>query len=205
MIKVKICGLTRIEDVEWANKLMPDYVGFVFAPSRRKIDPKKAGLIAGQLNRKIKRVGVFVNPSIQEIEEVVRWCPLDIIQLHGDESPEFCRSIPMPVWKAFRISSNGILPDIKDYDVEAFLLDGYHPKGYGGMNQTFPWELTKKMDLDGKRIILAGGINSSNVLEAISIVNPYAVDVSSGVETDGVKDPEKISEFIRKVRGLNDR
>lgn len=204
MTRIKICGLTRPEDRQWANKLHPDYIGFVFAPSRRRVTPHLAGEIAAGLDRQIKRVGVFVNPTRREIKEVLQHCPLDILQLHGEERPEFCTRLPLPVWKAFRIKTQQSLPMLGDYQVQGWLLDGYHHRQHGGMNQTFPWEWLKTLERGKMPVILAGGLNPDNVLAGISIVKPDAVDVSSGVETAGVKDATKITDLIRKVRSLDD-
>ena len=204
MTKIKICGLTRIGDRQWANKLLPDYIGFVFAPSRRRVTPRLAGEIAAGLDRRIKRVGVFVNPTLEEIEGTLRQCSLDIVQLHGEESPEFCARLPFPVWKAFRIKDQQSLKMMRQYQVQARLLDGYHPRQHGGMSQTFPWEWLRDLDWGKIPLILAGGIQPNNVLAGIAIVKPYAVDVSSGVESAGRKDAEKIEELIRKVRSLDD-
>ena len=158
MTKVKICGLTRIEDAGWANELMPDYVGFVFAESRRQVTPETAARIAESIDPGVKRVGVFVNPTMDEIREVLDACPLDILQLHGEESPAFCDETEMPVWKAFRMRAPEVLEQMDDYRVDAFVLDGWHPQSHGGSQTSFPWEWVQGYDLKDKPVVLAGGL-----------------------------------------------
>lgn len=204
MTRIKICGLTRIDDTIWANELLPDYIGFIFAISRRRIDAKDAVKIAERLNSNIKKVGVFVNPSIQYIDEVLSQCPLDILQFHGEETPEFCDKIKTPIIKAFRMKNKDTLDKIKNYDVDSLLFDGYHPSFHGGEGISFPWEWVKDLDTKNKEIFIAGGINIDNIKEVIKTVHPYAVDVSSSVETEDIKDKDKIERFMRKVREIDE-
>ena len=199
MTKIKICGLRRKEDAIWANALLPDYVGFVFAESKRKVRPSEALGIKKELDGRIKTVGVFVNPTPAELDAVLSECPLDIIQLHGDERPEFCNNIGIPVWKAFRIKAPDDLTASKPYDVDAYLFDGYHPSTYGGMGQGFDWDMLHT-HVFNRPIIIAGGINDKNVQRLIETIHPMAVDVSSSVETNGYKDAVKIERLIKKVR-----
>jgi len=200
MTKVKICGLTRMEDADWANDLRPDYVGFVFAESRRRVSPEKAARIAKGIDRSVKRVGVFVNPTLDEIHEVLDACPLDVLQLHGEERPAFYEKVGMPVWKAFRMRSPEVLAELDEYRVDAYVLDGWRPDSYGGTQTRFPWEWAQEYDFKNKRIVLAGGLSAENVSEAIQSVKPWAVDVSSGVETAGIKNTAKIAAFLERVR-----
>jgi len=202
MTKIKICGLTRVEDVVWANEMMPDYVGFVFAQSKRRIDAKKAREIVDKLNPNIKKVGVFVNQMPEHLSEIIKSCRLDIAQLHGDETPEYCNQIDIPVWKAMSVKSKRQLDALNHYDVDAILLDGYNPKAKGGTGTGFNWEWAKEMNFN-MPLVLAGGLNADNVLQAINTLHPFVVDVSSSVETNGVKDFTKIITFIRKVRDIN--
>jgi len=199
MTKIKICGLTRTQDVVWANELMPDYVGFVFAPSRRQLTGKQAAKIANAIDSRIIKVGVFVNPSMDALNKILDICPLDVVQLHGEESPEFCRLITDDVWKAFRIKDKKNFEMVKNYQPDAFLFDAFHPDAYGGTGETFDWSL-----MDGFKseipIVMAGGITIDNVSEVILRMHPMAIDVSSAVETDGIKDAQKIGALIRKVR-----
>ena len=200
MTKIKICGLTRMEDADWANELLPDYVGLMFAESRRRITPETAARIAGDIDHAVKRVGVFVNPTMDEIQDVLDTCPLDILQLHGEESPAFCEKTGMPVWKAFRMRTPKVLEELDAYNVDAYILDGWHPDSHGGTNTTFPWEWAQRYDFKDKKVILAGGLTPQNVTEAIQRISPWAVDVSSGVETAGIKNTAKIAAFIERVR-----
>lgn len=199
MTKIKICGLTRLDDVIWANELLPDYVGFIFAESRRRIDEKKANEIARKLDPKIKKIGVFVNSTMDYIDSVLSDCMIDIIQLHGEESPSFCSRSSLPVWKAFRIKTRDSLNDIKNYNVKAILLDGYHPNAYGGVGVSFPWNWANEIDTNDTSIVIAGGIDADNVVSVIKKLKPFAVDVSSSVETNGIKDRRKIKNFLRRV------
>lgn len=196
MTRVKICGLTRTEDVLWANELLPDYVGFVFTPSRRRVTPEQAAAIASLLDPAIETVGIFVNAPAEEIRQVLDICPLHILQLHGDETPAFCDQMPIPVWKGIRVHHPGALKNLPQYPVQALLLDGSHP----GSHQTFDWKWTEGFTAGGLPIVLAGGLHAGNVTAAVARVHPFAVDISSGVEEDGVKDPDKIREFILKAR-----
>ena len=200
MTRAKICGLTRIADAGWANELLPDYVGFVFAESRRQVSPQTAARIAEGIDRAVKRVGVFVNPTMDEIRETLDTCPLDILQLHGEESPSFCMDTGMPVWKAFRMRTPEVLDEISAYDVDAFVLDGWHPESRGGTQTGFPWQWIEGYDFHDRPVVLAGGLTPWNVTEAIRRVKPWAVDVSSGVETAGVKNTAKIAAFLERVR-----
>ena len=202
MTKVKICGLTRLEDAGWANELLPDYVGFMFAESRRRVTPEAAARIAEKIDQGVKRVGVFVNPAIDEIREVLDTCPLDVLQLHGEETPEFCEKTGIPVWKAFRMRAPEVLTELDAYRVDAYLLDGWHPESHGGTKTTFPWEWAERYDFEDKRMVLAGGLTVQNVAEAIRRVQPWAVDVSSGVETAGIKNTARIAAFMERVREI---
>ena len=201
MLKVKICGLRRVEDAKWANGLSPDYVGFVFAQSKRRVTVSEALAISNALYDNILRVGVFVNPTKSEIDEVLKSVRLDIIQLHGNETPSFCESLRLPVWKAFRIKSHESFKLIKEYEgiVDAVVLDGFNEGSYGGTGMPFAWHLAAKKDFSIP-VVLAGGLNHMNVEEACGIVKPDIVDVSGGVETEGFKDPAKVAEFIRKAK-----
>jgi len=196
--KVKVCGLTCREDVEIVNALKPDYAGFVFAPGRHYLNDDRAKDLCAMLDGSIQKVGVFVNEEKNRIEEIIKKSGLDAVQLHGDERPEDCGFESCEVWKAFRIRQKGDLMRLNDYRVDRFLLDAYAAGAYGGTGKRFEWSL-----LDGfngkENIILAGGLSPDNVKAAIAAVSPYAVDVSSGVETNGRKDYGKVKEFIDKA------
>lgn len=199
MTKIKICGLRRMEDASWANALLPDYAGFVFAPSKRQVSPNQAKAIIDALNPAIKTVGVFVNAGADELREVQEFCGLDILQLHGDESPEFCESLKTPVWKAFRVKSELTCAIANGYRTEAYLLDGFDFNTYGGTGKTFDWHMAEGFRFNAP-LVIAGGIDENNANAVMDTLSPMAVDVSSAVETDGYKDAEKIARLIGKVR-----
>jgi len=203
MLKVKICGLRRVEDTIWANNLLPDYVGFVFAESKRRILPESAADISKRLDKRILKVGVFVNPEISFVESVLQFVKLDIIQLHGNETGSFCKNMPMPVWKAFRIESSKDLFGISEYSekIQGVVLDRFDTVLFGGSGKTFDWSLAAGIKTN-LPIILAGGLNSENLERAVSIVKPEVVDVSSSVEKDGYKDEKEIRKFLEKARGF---
>ena len=199
MTKVKICGLKRREDILAVNKLRPDYVGFVFAKSKRQIDKYAAKELIYNLDKSIKTVGVFLNHPHETVKEINEYCGLDIIQLHGDESQQYCGLFRKDVWKAFRIKDKNSLRNLDSYNTHGYLLDTYVKGEYGGTGEVFNWDIASKASQE-RFIILAGGLSNENIEEAIRTANPTVVDVSSGVETDGYKDYYKMKKFIEKVR-----
>lgn len=203
MTKIKICGLKREEDILYVNQLKPDYVGFVFAPSKRQIDSYQAKELIDILDKDIKTVGVFLNTPFEKVKEIAEYCNLDIIQLHGDESPEYCNAFDREVWKAFRIKDTNSIKNIDDYTTNGYLLDTYVKGEFGGTGETFNWDLVATLS-SKKQVILAGGLTESNINEAIQIVKPHVVDISSGVETNGYKDFYKMKKFIERVRITNE-
>ena len=202
MVKVKICGLRRKEDIEYANELKPDYVGFVFAKSKRQIEVEQALYLISFLDKEIKTVGVFVNEPVENALKIAQTLNLDVLQFHGDETQDYIDNFKnFTVWKAIRIKDKEDLEKTKQFKVNSFVFDTLTKNEYGGTGKTFNWKVLKGMELNVP-IILAGGLNENNVEEAIKIVDPYAVDVSSGVETEGYKDFKKLKSFIEKVRGI---
>lgn len=203
-IKIKICGLKTKEDVRIVNKFYPDYVGFVFAMSKRKIEIENAKQLKTLLHPSIKTVGVFVNESIEKILQYEQQGIIDIIQLHGDEDLVYIKALKkasyLPVVKAFRIKDKRNLENQQDLIennlLDGILLDAYHFSSYGGVGEKFDWELLSKIN---RPYFLAGGIGIDNIEEALSH-NPYAIDVSSKLETDGKKDEEKVRNLIQKIR-----
>ncbi len=201
MTRVKVCGIRTPEEARAAADAGADAVGFVFwPPSRRYVDPQEAAHIAQVLPPFVVRVGVFVNEPPEGVEEVARRVGLDAVQLHGDEPPEVCARIPRRVIKAIRVRDAGSLKAAAAYSVSALLLDTYAPDTYGGTGRSFDWSLVEAIRYLRCPLILSGGLTPENVGEAIRRVRPYGVDVSSGVETGGRKDPEKIRAFVAAVR-----
>lgn len=206
MVKVKICGITSYDDASAAVEAGADALGFVFYDkSPRFINPVRAAGIISKLPPFIQTVGLFVNEETEQVNWTADYCGLDIVQLHGDETPEDCLELKRRVIKAFRIEkiiSIDPLEKYQDYQVSGYLLDAWSPDAYGGTGRTFNWELAQSAKQYGP-VILAGGLTPENVAEAIRVVNPYGVDVSSGVESAlGKKDAEKVREFIRAAKGL---
>lgn len=202
MVRVKICGITSLEDALMAVEAGADALGFVFhEQSPRHVTPEDAaGIIAG-LPPFVQTVGLFVNRPLEFVNETAARCRLDLVQLHGDEPPEFCDAVERRVIKAFRVKDVTSLDPIKNYRVAAHLLDAYSPKAYGGTGLTFNWDIAAVAKEFGP-VILAGGLTPDNVREAVEVVTPYAVDVSGGVESaPGKKDVAKVREFIRLAKG----
>jgi phosphoribosylanthranilate isomerase len=197
VLKVKVCGIRRLEDAMCVNKYKPDYVGFIFSKSKRQVTLKEAKSLSNTIDPNIKKVGVFVDEDISYVKCVAMEVKLDVIQFHGMESDEYISNFnDFVVWKALKIK--GKVPNFDFRHADGILLDSKR----GGSGKKFNWNLTKNFKTS-KTLILAGGLNLDNVEEAVSIVNPDIVDVSSGVETSGFKDPEKIKMFIEKVRSIN--
>lgn len=195
-MKIKICGLFRNQDTEYANIAEPDYIGFVFAESRRKVTPEKALELKKNLNPEIKAVGVFVNQNKNLIAELVRNKIIDIIQLHGSEDNTYISELreltgDTPIIKAVSVKSTEDILKSAEYISDFILLDN----GKGGTGEKFDWNLIEK----NHRIFLAGGVNPDNISEAIKL-NPYCIDVSSGAETNGLKDKDKMIQLVRAVR-----
>ena len=193
MTKIKICGLTRECDIDCVNELKPDFIGFVFAKSRRQVTDVQAAALKRRLSPDIKAVGVFVMEDNERIISLVKSGVIDIIQLHGGESEETVRLLKkecgVPVIRAVSVGNENIAQSEADY----LLLDN----GAGGTGKTFDWSLVNNID---RPFFLAGGINIDNVEQGIERFAPFAVDISGGVETDGLKDPLKIAEIIRRIR-----
>jgi phosphoribosylanthranilate isomerase len=195
-LKVKICGITRLEDALAAVRLGADALGFNFWPrSKRYLPPAAARAIVRRLPPLVTAVGVFVDPSRDEVLRAADASGVVMAQLHGDESPELCLSLPVPVLKAIHVADAGTLVQLASYDVRGFLLDTPGP-GYGGSGRTFDWSLVAEVARE-MPIVLAGGLTPENVGEAVRAVHPWAVDVASGVESaPGLKDEDRMRRFI---------
>jgi phosphoribosylanthranilate isomerase len=200
-MKVKICGIQDKQTALFAVAAGADAIGFVFAESKRQISSQDAKEIVSALPENVLKIGVFVNETKENLETIFEETGLTHLQLHGDETPEFCRTLRYPVIKAIRVESDVDLDKISEYDCDYFLLDSPYGKYRGGNGTTFDWQLLKNKDIKREKLILAGGLTIDNVQEASSLVNPLMVDVSSGVESAGKKDLKKIEEFIKNVKG----
>jgi phosphoribosylanthranilate isomerase len=202
-VRVKICGLTNLADARAAAAAGADALGFVFyAGSPRCIAVAEAASIVAQLPPFVTTVGVFVNATAQTILDTSQACRLDAVQLHGDESPAFCAMFPgLKVIKAFRVAQETSLDGIERYATCAWLLDSYQPGQHGGTGARFRWEWAQAAVGRGRPVILAGGLTPENVAEAVRLVRPYAVDVSSGVESSpGKKDHARMMGFVQEAR-----
>jgi len=201
MVRIKICGITNIEDAMAAVEYGADALGFVFhSKSPRAVSPETAKKIITKLPPLVTTIGVFVNEDRQNIEKIATHVGLNVIQLHGNEPPQSC-ILSRKVIKAIRVKDLTDLEPLKRYNVSAFLLDTYSPDLIGGTGQIFNWDIAVEAKKFG-RIILAGGLNPENVEEAIKWVQPYGVDVATGVEgsAKGEKDHKKLKLFIERAR-----
>jgi len=201
MTRVKICGITTSADAQVAVAAGADMIGLIFyPPSPRYVTPEQAQAIVAGLPPDFPAVGVFVNESPETVTRVAQASGVQIVQLHGHESPEMCRQLPWRVVKTLRFTAQVQPEMMRQYSVEAFLIEGFHPEVYGGGGARADWQRVAALHHYG-RIILAGGLTPENVREAIRIVRPYAVDVCSGVEaTPGTKDWDKVRAFVRNAR-----
>jgi phosphoribosylanthranilate isomerase len=200
--RIKVCGITRLEDARMAAELGADAIGLVFySPSPRGIDPEQARAIVTSMPPFVTAVGLFVDPAPEEVESVLRRCSLDLLQFHGDEPPDFCRDFGLPYIKALRVRAGvDLVQYLSPYQAaRGWLLDAYHDRLYGGTGESFDWKLIPH-DL-ARPVILSGGLTPANVGVAVRQIKPWAVDVSSGVESaKGVKDAAKIAAFIAGVK-----
>ncbi|WP_087974445.1 phosphoribosylanthranilate isomerase [Oceanobacillus rekensis] len=196
---VKICGITSKEAAHAAVKSGADFIGFVFAHSKREISPADAASISQYIPASVKKVGVFVNETIENMMQIAEVVGLDVIQLHGDEPAEVAEQLPYEIIKACPAEKEAI-ENLKQYPCDYCLLDTPSKKSRGGNGTVFDWNLLDSLQLDYSKVILAGGLTPENVKDGIEKVNPVAVDVSSGVETGGQKDVNKIKQFITNAK-----
>lgn len=203
MTKVKICGVRTVEHAAAAAQAGADFVGLVFASSRRQVDPGMAKTLSSTVKRsgEAQVVGIFVNESPNTINSLVKRCALDYVQLSGDEDEELIERIEAPVIKTMHVDPkappDSLMHAVASTAAELVLLDTAGTGLYGGTGQVFDWSAVPALD---RRVLVAGGLHAGNVRQAIDAMDPWGVDVSGGVETDGVKDEEKIREFIRTVK-----
>lgn len=200
-MKVKICGITDMETAKITCEYGADAIGFVFAESKRKITLERAKEIIQELPAHVLKVGVFVNESVEVIQKTAAECGLTHVQLHGDEDNHQIKRLNIPSVKALGVCAEDDMKSAQTYEADYILFDSPKEKFHGGNGKAFSWKLLAHMPKElQKKTILAGGLNVSNVEEAIRTVQPYMVDVSSGVETEGKKDLEKIKQFIQKAK-----
>ena len=209
MTKIKICGLTRTEDIEMVNEFLPDYIGFVFAKSRRQVSAEQAKELKNKLRPAIKAVGVFVNEKPENIAKIANQGIIDLIQIHGDEDAAYCAQLrkltQAPIVKVVRVEREDDFAGIEEFDCDYYLFDTLSSKDYGGTGKAFDHSLLYNKEIK-KPFFVAGGLNQDNVAAVIEVIKPFGVDTSGGVETDGIKDANKIKEFIKQGRivGKND-
>ncbi|NLK52616.1 MAG: phosphoribosylanthranilate isomerase [Syntrophomonadaceae bacterium] len=205
MVWIKICGLTRWEDAKLAVEYGADALGFIFCPSPRRVSPQEARVICQKLPKGVARVGVFQDQTQEEVQAIAVFCQLDYLQLHGQEDADYCQFFAPRAIKAVRVAGPEDLEQIEQWGTKMVLLDTYTPGKAGGTGQVFPWAWLKdnpsKGRASGLKIILAGGLNPYNVREALAQVQPFGVDVASGVESaPGLKDRFKVKAFMDQVR-----
>ncbi len=205
-MKIKICGITSKQDAFAAVELGVDALGFIFAKSPRRIEPEKARAIINSLPPFVKIIGVFVNEAPAKIREITEYCALDMIQFHGDETPDDCNKFMPRAVKAFQLKDESTLEQMNLYSgkIRALLFDAFSKDKRGGTGKTFDWNLAIKGKDLGMPIILSGGLNPSNIEEAIKTVKPYAVDVNSGIEiSPGKKDHVLMKQLFEVIKRLN--
>ncbi len=202
---IKICGIQTVEAAVCCAEAGADAVGFVFAQSRRKVSVDQAAEIIRAIPPEVNKVGVFVNKSYSDVVAIDAALGLDLLQFHGDESPQYCNRFPGRAVKSFRIANPADLEDVKKYwgSVKACLLDSFEAGQAGGTGKAWDWAMLTNMvnqELAGFNLIVAGGLTAQNVRAALQHFKPYGVDISSGVESGGQKDCGLIGEFIKTVR-----
>ena len=207
MTQVKICGITHLDDALCAAENGAAALGFIFyPPSPRYIEPQKARAIIDKLPQNLVKIGVFVNETTEEVMRIFDYCGLDMLQLHGNESPDYCRQFPTHrLIKALALKDEEDLKNASAFDVSAILVDSHHAGLYGGTGKTANWELAGRIS---KPLILSGGLNENNIIEALQKIHPDALDINSGVEErPGKKDCAKIiriMEIIKKQKNENE-
>ena len=203
---VKMCGIRREEDVQYANEVCPDYIGFVFADSPRKVSWEDAASFRKDLKKEIRCVGVFVNETPEKIAEIAVRVPLDALQLHGDETEEDIRKLrslcDKEIWKAARVKSAEDIQKVQMLPADRILLDSFSKEAYGGTGRTIRLDILKEAEIT-KPYFLAGGLNPENLKGILDEIHPEGIDISSGIETDRYKDLEKMKKIMEIAGGNN--
>ena len=206
-MKIKMCGLRRPDDIIYANECLPDYIGFVFAESRRKVSGREAKKLGEQLDPSIKKVGVFVNEPLRSLISISEEAGLDIIQLHGDEGEEYIKEVKhetgKELWKTVRVRMVKDIQEAQRLPADKLLLDSFSEESYGGTGKVMDFAVLDQADIR-KPYFIAGGLTVENLPEILKKAEPYGIDISSGIETEGVKDREKMLKVIQCVRGGKD-
>jgi phosphoribosylanthranilate isomerase len=206
-MKIKMCGLRRPDDIIYANEYLPDYIGFVFAESRRKVSGEEAKNLGAQLDPFIKKVGVFVNEPVRSLITISKQAGLDIIQLHGDEGEEYIKEVKhetgKELWKAVRVRMVKDIQEAQRLPADKLLLDSFSEESYGGTGKVMDFAVLDQADIR-KPYFIAGGLTVENLPEILKKAEPYGIDISSRIETEGVKDREKMLKVIQCVRGGKD-
>jgi phosphoribosylanthranilate isomerase len=202
MFRVKICGVTRPQDVRLIVKAGADAIGFQMSQGPRKITPEQARKLVKLVSPWVTPVGVFVNEPLAKAKRLIQYCGFQVVQLHGDETSAYCEQIPVPAIKAIRMKSPTTYKAFKKYQVAAYLLDSFHKGVRGGTGKNFQPSWAEKVVRElPAPVLLAGGLNPNNVFKTIRASHVFGVDVSSGVEiSPGIKDPKKVLHFIRNTK-----
>jgi phosphoribosylanthranilate isomerase len=206
-VKIKLCGLRRWQDIDYVNEFKPDFIGFVFAQSKRQVTPNTAVELKNKLCPDIKAVGVFVNENIDVLTEIAMKAELDVIQLHGNENEEYIKNLReklmgIEIWKAVRVTDENGITEAEKLLVDKHIFDAFTKSAYGGTGNLADLDVISNAISNIKKpFFLAGGLNCNNVLDAIKKTNPYGVDISSGIEIDGFKDKDKIMAVTTLLRG----
>ncbi|MHC5372171.1 phosphoribosylanthranilate isomerase [Enterococcus sp. LJL120] len=205
-MQVKICGLQTPEAIDAAIVNGADFIGFVFAESKRRVTPEQAAELTKNLPATIKKVGVFVSPSLAELQEISQTAGLDVVQIHGQLPQELIEkreSFPLPIIRAFSVAAGKLPSGAYQEEYDYLLLDAPAKEFVGGNGAVFDWSAVQLADLPAKPLFVAGGLTVDNVQGAKKYFHPFAVDVSSGVETNGVKDVTKIQKFLQQAQAAS--
>lgn len=203
---VKMCGIRRGEDVEYANEVCPDYIGFIFADSPRRVSWEDAASFRKDLKKEIRCVGVFVNETPEKIAGIAARVPLDAVQLHGDETEEDIRQLrslcDKEIWKAARVRSKDDIQKVQTLPADRILLDSFSKEAYGGTGRTINLDILSESEIT-KPYFLAGGLNTGNLKGILEAIHPEGIDISSGIETNGYKDLDKMKKIMEIAGGNN--